>query len=168
MADSGSSIFNKRAAEQLQSPDDLDKYVRVTNPSVWIILLATVALVFGLLAWGIFGTVSSSVNTMGVVLDDQVMCFLSPDQIADIQEGSEAYLENQRTTIRSISAIPVSRDEAQELLKSDYLTASLFQGDWAYVVQLEPVGSGTLRSGIPIDVSITTERVAPISFIFDV
>ena len=32
MAEQTRTIFNQRAAEKLRSPDDLDKYVRVTNP----------------------------------------------------------------------------------------------------------------------------------------
>ena len=29
------SIFNLKASEKLRNPDDLDKYIRVTKPSVW-------------------------------------------------------------------------------------------------------------------------------------
>lgn len=40
MADEQSNIFTKKASDRLRSPDDLDEYVRVTNPSVWIVLAA--------------------------------------------------------------------------------------------------------------------------------
>ena len=66
MANASSSIFNKKASEKLRNPDDLDKYLRVTNPSVWIVIAACVVLLLGLLAWGVFGTVSTSVKGIGV------------------------------------------------------------------------------------------------------
>lgn len=65
MAQASPSIFNKRATERLRSPDDLEKYVQVTNPSVWVVLGACIALLAGLLAWGIFGTVSTNVSAQG-------------------------------------------------------------------------------------------------------
>ena len=69
MADAKTSIFNKRATEKLRSPDDLDKYVRVTSPSVWVILAACIILIVGLLAWGLFGAVTTNVQATGVVFD---------------------------------------------------------------------------------------------------
>ena len=82
MADVNSTIFNKRAAEKLRSPDDLDKFVRVTNPSVWVVLAACVALLAGLLAWGVFGAVTSSVSTTGVAINGKAMCFLDAEDAA--------------------------------------------------------------------------------------
>ena len=38
MADEQNSIFTKKASDKLRSPDDLNEYVRVTNPSVWVVL----------------------------------------------------------------------------------------------------------------------------------
>lgn len=65
MADTADSIFNKKATEKLRSPDDLDMYVRVTHPSIWIVLAACATLLIGLFAWGVFGTVTTSVVTTG-------------------------------------------------------------------------------------------------------
>lgn len=62
MADAGSSIFNEQSRNRLQSPDDLDRYIRVTSPSVWVVLGAVIALVMGLLAWGIFDSVSTTIT----------------------------------------------------------------------------------------------------------
>ena len=65
MAGDASSIFNKQAMDRLHSPDDLDRYLRSTSPSVWMVLFAVLTLTVGLLAWGVFGSVSSSVATTG-------------------------------------------------------------------------------------------------------
>ena len=43
--------------ERVASPEQLNDYIRVTSPSVWIILLALLVLLAGLLVWSIFGRI---------------------------------------------------------------------------------------------------------------
>ena len=53
-----SDLFRKKSMEKISSPEELNDYIRVTTPSVWLVLLATVILLLGMLAWSIFGTVN--------------------------------------------------------------------------------------------------------------
>ena len=64
MTDEKSSIFTDKASNKLRSPDDLDECVRVTNPSVWVVLAACACLMIGLLAWGFLGTAETSVGAL--------------------------------------------------------------------------------------------------------
>ena len=50
-------IFREKSMERVSSPEALNDYIRVTTPSVWLVLLALVALLVGMLAWSVFGTV---------------------------------------------------------------------------------------------------------------
>ena len=50
--------------ERVSSPEQLNDYIRVTTPSVWIVLLAVIILLVGMLTWSIFGTVEAT-NTDG-------------------------------------------------------------------------------------------------------
>ena len=50
-------IFRKKSIERVSSPEALNDYIRVTTPSVWIVLIALVVLLLGMLAWSVFGTV---------------------------------------------------------------------------------------------------------------
>ncbi len=164
MAETGSSIFNNRAVERLRSPDDLERYVRITSPSVWVFLGACIALLAGLLVWGIFGSVSTSVSATGVVVDGQPMCFLAAEDAAKVHEGDVVNLGGERMEVKSVAPIPVSRDEANQVLSNDYLVHALLKGDWAYQVIFEG-DSSNLPSSVPLTVNITVERVAPISLI---
>ena len=51
-----SGIFRQKSVKQLSGPADLNDYIRVTTPSVWIVLAALAVLLVGLLLWSIFGT----------------------------------------------------------------------------------------------------------------
>lgn len=53
-----SSIFREKSIKRVSSPEQLDDYLRVTTPSVWLVLLALVILLVGILAWSVFGTVT--------------------------------------------------------------------------------------------------------------
>ena len=51
-------IFNKKSLDKINVPEELNDYVRVTTPSVWVVLIAITLFVLGFLGWSIFGTVS--------------------------------------------------------------------------------------------------------------
>lgn len=57
----GKSIFREKSLERVTSPEQLNDYIKVTTPSVWIILAATLILIIGTLVWAVFGKIR--VNT---------------------------------------------------------------------------------------------------------
>ena len=58
--------FREKSVERISSPEDLDDYIRVTTPSVWIVLAAILILLIGMLAWSVFGTVEVPVGNGSV------------------------------------------------------------------------------------------------------
>ncbi|MBQ9067518.1 MAG: hypothetical protein IJ131_00430 [Eggerthellaceae bacterium] len=164
MADPEKSIFNKKATDKLRSPDDLDKFIQVTNPNVWVVLAACMVLLAGLLAWGVFGSVTTSVSATGVSVDGSTMCFLSAEDVAKVHVNDVANVGGATMTVSKVSQVPLSHDEAHQVLASDYLVNTLLTGDWAYQVSFEG-NTNELAQNVPLTVSITTERIAPISLI---
>ena len=164
MADIESSIFNRKAAEKLKSPDDLDKYVRVTNPSVWVVLAACIAFLAGLLIWGTLGSVNTSVVAPATCIDGKAMCFLPTDSGSKVHVGDAVSIEGDRFTVASITGVPISHEEATKILVSDYLVSTLLKDNWAYLVTLEGDASD-LPDGVPLTANITVERTAHISLI---
>jgi hypothetical protein len=54
-------IFREKSLKRVSSPEQLDDYIKVTTPSVWIILAATIVLLAGMIIWGVFGKIE--INT---------------------------------------------------------------------------------------------------------
>jgi hypothetical protein len=141
-------------------------YVRIINPSGWIMLAACAILLIGLFAWGTVETAETSVQTMGTRMEDKVACFLPANRTSKIRIGDTANAGGHQLKVASISAVPVSRDEAHKMLVSDYLVNTLVTSDWSNVVILEGNEVASIAEGVPLDVTITTERVAPMSLLF--
>lgn len=51
-------VFRTSSLERAASPESLDDYIQVSNPSVWMILGAIVLLLVGALVWACFGHLS--------------------------------------------------------------------------------------------------------------
>ncbi len=54
-----SSVYRKTSMERIQSPEQLNDYLRVTNPSVWVVLAAVALILAGMLVWGSFAYIDS-------------------------------------------------------------------------------------------------------------
>lgn len=53
----GGGIFREKSIRRVSSPEQLNDYIRVTSPSVWIVLIALVVLLLGMLAWSVLGRI---------------------------------------------------------------------------------------------------------------
>ena len=164
--DKGEELFTEKARNKLRSPDDLSEYVRVINPSGWIVLTACAILLFGLFTWGTVETAAANVTTFGTNVGNKVLCFLPAKQASKIRVGDSANVEGHLLKVASTSSLPVSRDDASELLDSSYLVNTLVSSDWSIVVVLKGDDVGNIAENVPLSVVITTERVAPLSLVF--
>ena len=49
------SIFREKNLTQVSSPEQLNDYIRVSTPAVWLVLSAIVLLLIGVVLWGFTG-----------------------------------------------------------------------------------------------------------------
>ena len=71
-----SEIFREKSMKQVNQPEDLDDYIRVTTPSVWIVLIATALVLVAILGWMIFGTVEVH-NEDGTVTETHPIVYVT-------------------------------------------------------------------------------------------
>ena len=50
-------LFREKTVKQVTSPEQLDDYIRVVSPGVWLMLSGIIVLLLGVLAWAVFGSV---------------------------------------------------------------------------------------------------------------
>lgn len=51
------TVFRQSSIDRVQSPEQLNDYIKVSNPSGWVIIIAAIILLGSILVWSIFGTV---------------------------------------------------------------------------------------------------------------
>ena len=71
-----SSIFREKSLNKVNQPEDLNDYIRVTRPSVWIVLIATILLLIGIVAWMVFGSIDVH-NPDGSVTEEHPITFVT-------------------------------------------------------------------------------------------
>ena len=70
-----SEIYRKKSISKVSQPEDLDDYIRVTTPSVWIVLIAVVLVLVLILGWMVFGTMDVH-NDDGTVTEIHPIAFV--------------------------------------------------------------------------------------------
>ena len=76
------SLFRKKSVDRITSPEALGDYLRVTNPTVWLILIAVILLLAGLLIWSTMASISSFATGTAQVQDGSMVVVLDNTQVA--------------------------------------------------------------------------------------
>ena len=81
------SLFREKAIEKISSPEDLGNYLHVTRPSVWLMLVAVILMLSGLLVWGSIASIDSFATGTAEVKDEVMYIHFDNEQIAENVEG---------------------------------------------------------------------------------
>ena len=96
-------LYRKESLDHIQSPEQLDQVLRVTNPGVWLLLTAVILVLAGLLIWGSF-TYIDSVARGSAEVSGGVLTFRFDDedtaQYAEV--GMSVTVGETKTEIRSL------------------------------------------------------------------
>ena len=97
------SVYRKASVERISSPEQLNDYLRVTNPTVWIVLAAVVLLLAGTLVWASFTYIGSSVTGVAQV-EDRVMTvrFDDPALEKNVEAGMTVTVGETSSVISSV------------------------------------------------------------------
>ena len=83
--DEQSTLFRKKAIDRITSPEDLTDYLKVTNPGIWVILLAVIVLLAGIFVWSCVGTLETSAKATVIVKDHTALIVMTDSNV--ISEG---------------------------------------------------------------------------------
>lgn len=94
-------LFRKKSLDTIKSPDQLNDYVRVANPGVWLILCAVVVLLVGFCVWGIFGQIKTTVPAQITVDSGKIICAVDGD-IDKIEVGMTVEAGDTNGVVKSV------------------------------------------------------------------
>ena len=156
------SVFRQKSMERITSPEQMNDYIRVSNPSVWMLLAAVIVLLIGVCVWGAFGHLDTVVQTGGICEDGRLTVFLSESDFAKLD--SEAILsvgEAEYAVVSDVAGMPILLDESTDPYLRHLI--GLSAGDWVHALSAE---TPDLKDGI-YTVSVIIERVRPLDFVLN-
>lgn len=94
-ADRNSNLFRKEAMQRITSPDQLNDYLKVTNPATWVILVAILMLMVGILVWSMVGTLETTEKATAIITDNNAEIAVTGARIPEagmpVRIGDEEY-----------------------------------------------------------------------------
>jgi len=160
-------IFRKSSLERISSPERLNEYIKITNPGIWSILLACLALLIAVGFWGVYGNIPDSVRADGVIFPQNGTASVIPStggRISDMRVKVGDYVEAgqiiavipQENIIKQLNELKLNTQPDQKLisaLTSEYESRSLI---------VSPV-SGIVLSAKSVNETVSsTESIAGI------
>lgn len=151
-------LFRKRSVEQISSARQLNAYIHVASPGIWLVLLAVAIFLAGILVWGIFGTVTTTLDAVAVCEDGRTVCMVK-DGEPEIRPGMTVWIEEQEGTVKTVSLRPEPVQGNMDAYVSR--VGGFSQEDFYWSVEVEGV---SLADGV-YPAKIQKESIHPIQFI---
>ena len=95
-------IFREKSVNRISSPEELNDYLRVTNPTIWAILAAVIILLGGFLVWCSVGVLETKVKAEIVVEDRIAVCAVSGNKASQVKEGMILELEGNEYEVETV------------------------------------------------------------------
>lgn len=153
-------IFRKKSVDKMSSPEQLNDYIKVTSPGVWMLLAAIAILLIGVCVWGIFGKLETKLTVAAESAGGQTVLYVKEADIDSVKDNMSVIVGESTCTILSISQNPIAVTE--DIGEYARHTGELALGEWVYTVQTDgKLADGAYRAQIIVD------SVSPKYFVFN-
>jgi len=153
-------LFRKKSMDRVSSPEQLNEYIRVSNPGIWMVLAAILVLLAGAIIWGVVGHLDTTLSVVAIAENAEVTLYVTEADIGSVAQGMPVRIGDTEGAVTEISNQPIVVDDNF----SDYAlhVGGLVRGQWVYAVNI----SGEFAEGV-YEAKIVTESISPISFILN-
>ena len=136
MEENNNSVFRKETLERISAPEQLNDYLHVTNPGIWVTLTAVIVLLAGVFVWSCTGTLETKSPASMIV----------KDHVAEVVVSDGSVLEKGM----------IIREESQE-----FYIASVEEDEYGRKTGIAEV---SLPDG-KYDAEVVTETIRPVDFL---
>ncbi len=78
------SVYRKAALDKLASPEELDRLMQITGPGSWLLLVAFGGVLGMTLLWGIFGSITTSLDQTGLLTLSNPVIFVPASEAGQV------------------------------------------------------------------------------------
>lgn len=151
------TIFRQKSLDRVTSVEDLDKYIKTTTPSLWLLLASIIIFLLGIIVWAVVGKINVESVSGCSINKGTVSCLIAEDRVEKIDEDSYIEINGKVISIDEIKGpFKASEDSNQSLLHN-----SLIEYDsWYY----EVCGTTDLNDGVHKG-KVVFEKISPIIYV---
>ena len=148
------NVFREKSLKRISSPEQLNDYIRVSNPSLWLVVGALSIMLIAAFIWSISGNITSKVDATGVFQDidrkpgiETVVCFVGVDDSQKLTKGMEVRLYNKYKSsnehiigkVSRVSGVPVKQEDILSDFSNEFIAKSILETGYgvAVLVSLE-------------------------------
>ena len=154
-------LFRQKTLDKVSSPEQMNDYIRVTSPGVWLVLAAVVALLAGLLVWSVLGRLETTVTAAAVAgPDGGTVCYIEEGDLSSVHAGQTVHIAGEDYALTEVAAKPVVVNESFDAYALH--VGGLEAGQWVYPAELD----GSLPEGV-YEAQVVVDSVSPISFLLN-
>ncbi len=155
-----SNLFRPKSLERVSSPEQLNAYIRVSTPSVWMLLSAIAVLLIGVCVWGVLGHMDTTMSAVCIAREGIVTAYVREAEAGKVEAGARVSVGGAEGSVLSVAAEPVRVDGAF----SEYMchVGNLQTGEWVYALTLDVV----CEEGVH-EAQIVIDSVSPMSFVLN-
>ena len=153
-------IFRKKSMERVSSPEQLNEYIRVSSPGMWMVLLAIVVLLIGVCVWGVVGRLDTTLQTVAIGENGQMTVYIRESDISSVKQGMAVSVGGAEYTIAELASKPETAGDGFD----EYAlhVGGIRRGEWLYAASL----TGPYTEGIH-GAEIMIESISPMSFVIN-
>lgn len=153
------TVFREKSIERLSSPDQLNDYVRLSDPGIWFILAAIVVILTGACVFGVVGHIDSTVPGVGIVKEGKMVCLVKKEYGNRFKDGMKAKIDGSEYKVSLRSDKPVTVWDTTDSYA--LYVGNMQPGEWVYEIDV----NGEFTDG-NYEVDLITDEVSPLSFLF--
>lgn len=95
-------LYRQKNLDRINSPEQLEDYIRVSNPGVWLLLVSLVALLAGACIWGMFGQMETTEPIKVQAKDGVISAYVSPELLECLHVGMEVRFDDAKGVVSSV------------------------------------------------------------------
>lgn len=154
-------IFRDESLQQINSPDNLNDYIKIASSGIWMLLGSILLILVGGIFWCIFANLETKADSAVVVNGSSAKCYLSEDDSKYISDNMTIIIDGQKYPLGEHNANmeKLSPDDSSDEVYLHVMNHE--KAGWYFIYDIE--GLSDLKDGI-YKGTIIIDSVKPISF----
>lgn len=154
-------LFRQESIDRISSPEELKDYIKVAEPGIWLLLIAIIIFMAGMIYWSCTAQVETRIK--GVVNSEMGVtnAYVRENDRGSIEVGMEVECDGDNQTYY-VEEISDQALEAADVL-SDYqqYVGGIQEGEWVYSIKLDKDAPEGVRAA-----HVVIDAESPLKFIF--